>query len=155
MRKLINFIIIPFLIQIFFSCSDEPSIDDLEFTFINGYINANLGPVIPPDPISCQLEFNVKNTNFSETISNINIKDAEVYLIRSNQKLGDIDFITTWDGILNPREETTVVLEKPMGQNAPFESPCGQGVFINVIVREKSSDFIILKVDSLMFTCTH
>ena len=155
LRLFFIFIILAFLAQTFLACGDEVSLDDLQFTFVDGYINANLAPVVPPDPISCKLVFHVENTSYTETISGLDIKEAEVFLIDTNQKLGDIDLTTTWDGMINPHEQVTVVLEKSVGQIAAFKPPCGQAVYINVVVRDISDRFTVLKVNSLMFMCSY
>jgi hypothetical protein len=142
-----------------FQCKNDtvsPNVlDNLETRFLSGYISADLMPVIPPDPIYCQLTLLAKNKSSSTSLSGLSMPQAEVFLDSTNQRLGTISFSTTWDGSLGPSEQDTVRLTKVVSQTSLFTPPCEEYVYLNLIIRDQSNVSITLRLDSLLFTCTH
>jgi len=142
-----------------FQCKNDtvsPNVlDNLETRFLGGYISASLMPVIPPDPIYCQLTLLAKNKSSSTSLSGLSMPQAEVFLDSTNQRLGTISFSTTWDGSLGPSEQDTVRLTKVVSQTWLFTPPCEEYVYLNLIIRDQSNVSITLRIDSLLFTCTH
>ena len=152
---------LPFLIvcQLFVCCynPETPSatLEDLSLRSLGGYIEANLMPVVPPDPITCQISLLVQNGNATETLIGVSIPQAEVYLDSANQRLGTISFSTTWDGRVGPNEQDTVHLTKVMSQTTLFAPPCTKSVYFNLVVRDQSNNSKTFKTESLLFTCVY
>jgi len=145
--------------QLFVSCynPETPSatLGDLSVRSLDGYIEANLMPVVPPDPITCQISLLVQNGNTTETLIGVSIPQAEVYLDSANQRLGTISFSTTWDGRVGPNEQDTVHLTKVMSQTTLFAPPCTKSVYFNLVVRDQSNNSKTFKTESLLFTCVY
>jgi hypothetical protein len=145
--------------QVLVSCynPETPSatLDDLSVRSLGGYIEADLMPVIPPDPITCQISLLVQNGNATETLNGVSIPQAEVYLDSANQRLGTINFSTTWDGRIGPNEQDTVHLTKVMSQTTLFAPPCTKSVYFNLVVRDQSNSSKTFRTESLLFTCVY
>lgn len=145
--------------QVLVSCynPETPSatLDDLSVRSLGGYIEADLMPVVPPDPITCQISLLVQNGNATETLNGVSIPQAEVYLDSANQRLGTINFSTTWDGRIGPNEQDTVHLTKVMSQTTLFAPPCTKSVYFNLVVRDQSNSSKTFRTESLLFTCVY
>lgn len=135
--------------------SPSASLDDLSVRFLNAYIEANLMPVVPPDPITCQITLLVENGNATETLTGVSIPQADVFLDSASQRLGTISFSTTWDGRLGPNEQDTVRLVKVMSQTALFPPPCSDSVYFNLVVNDERNNSKTFKTESLLFTCVY
>jgi hypothetical protein len=141
------------------SCDDtqtpSATLDDVSVRSLGGYIEANLMPAVPPDPITCQISLLVENKNPVETLIGLSIPHAEVYLDSANQRLGTINFSTSWDGKIGPGEQDTVRLTKVISQTTLFSPPCTRTVYFNVVVRDQNDNSKTFKAESLLFTCVY
>ncbi len=142
-----------------FACSGNTlvpgSLDDLEVRFLSGFMTANLMPIVPPDPIYCQMVLLAKNNSTTSSLVGVRVQKGEVVLEETDTMLGTISFSTTWDGILNPGEEDTVRLSKVRSPVQLFTPPCGQRVRVNLIVGTLFGGSKTFPVDSLGFTCVY
>jgi hypothetical protein len=145
--------------QLFTGCynpeTPSASLDDLSVQFLSAYIEANLMPVIPPDPITCQITLLVQNGNPTETMTGVSIPQAEVFLDSASQRLGTISFSTAWDGRIGPNEQDTVHLVKVMSQTTLFPPPCSKTVYFNLVVNDERNNSKTFKTESLLFTCVY
>jgi hypothetical protein len=95
--------------QLFAHCDNNETppatLDDLSVRYLEGYIEANLMPVVPPDPIVCRITVLAQNSNPTETLSGLSLPQADVFLDSSNQRLGTITFGSSWDGQLGPNDQ--------------------------------------------------
>ena len=152
-----RFIAILLILFLLLSCRNEitppVSLTNLETRFLSGYISANLMPIIPPDPINCQIVLLAKNKSSSETLSGLHILQAEVYRDSGSQRLGTISFSTDWDGRLAPQEQDTVRLTKVVAESSLFTPPCNKYVYLNLLIKSGLTDSTTTKIDSLLFTC--
>jgi hypothetical protein len=150
---------ITFLGLLLFSCKNDGvspgPFDNLETRFLSGFISANLEPVVPPDPIFCQLVLLARNTSSSASLTGLGIPEADVFLDSTNARLGTISFSTTWDGQLGSGEGDTVRLSKVTSQTPLFAAPCEQYVYLNLLIRHQSITATTMKIDSLLFTCAY
>jgi hypothetical protein len=48
--------------------------------------------------------------------------------------LGEIAFETDWDGVVNAGETVTVVLNKIFEDSEIFPEPCGEDVYIDILI---------------------
>jgi hypothetical protein len=135
--------------------SPPENFDDLQLSFVSGSIGANLMPFIPPDPIRCDIVLVATNKNQTESLNNISIDRADVYLNSTNEKLGTISFSTDWDGKLAPAESDTVQLKKIINSFSVFEPPCGKYVHLNLFVGGNFITPISFETDSLRFGCVY
>jgi hypothetical protein len=159
-RMIINFFMLAFAVYFAISgCNSQISppenLDDLQLVFVSGSIGANLMPIIPPDPIRCDIVLVATNKNQTEPLNNISISQADVYLNSSNEKLGTISFTTDWDGKLAPAESDTVRLNKITNQFSVFMPPCSQYVHLNLFVGGNFITPISFETDSLRFGCVY
>ena len=159
MRPSFIFFIAVVVSQLVVGCKNSPtspgSLENLQLTFLQGSIGADLMPAVEPDPVSCYLQLLARNTSQTETLANVEIVQAEVFLKSSGEKIGSFSLSTTWDGNLAPGEQDTVVLLKSPSVKVPFQSPCYQGVYLNLEVRSDLSAFTTFKIDSLIFGCVY
>lgn len=144
---------------LFFNCKDNAvspgALDDLETRFLSRYISADLMPVIPPDPIFCQLVLLAKNKSSTSSLAGLSIPEGDVFLNSTNARLGTISFSTTWDGQLGPNEEDTLRLTKVMSKTSLFTPPCEQYAYLHLTIKNQSNASKTMKIDSLLFTCTY
>ena len=87
-----------------------------------------------PDPIECQLTLTIENTSEKYSYSDISIPIGTVFLSSNNQLLGEIAFETDWDGVVNAGETVTVVLNKIFEDSEIFPEPCGEDVYIDILI---------------------
>jgi len=144
---------------LFFTCKDNTvspgALDNLETRFLSGYISADLMPVIPPDPIFCQLVLLAKNKSLTSSLVGLSIPEGDMFLNSTNARLGTISFSTIWDGQLGPNEEDTLRLSKVMSKTSLFTPSCEQYVYLHLTIKNQSIASKTLKIDSLLFTCTY
>ena len=142
----------------FLRCNDDAisygSLDDLETHFYSGYISADLMPIVPPDPISCELVLIAKNKSTSASLIGLSIRQAEVFRESTSVRLGTISFSTIWDGRLGPNEQDTVRLTKVVAPASLFTPPCGKYLYLNVMIKDGSNDSTMKKINRLFFSCT-
>jgi hypothetical protein len=159
MKRNIYIVASVLIVQLFSSCKDQTtspeSFDDLHFSFVSGSIGANLMPSVPPDPIGCQIILLAENKNQTNTISNLSIPQADVFLDSSDQRLGTITFTTNWDGRLGPMERDTVYLTKIISQTSLFSPQCNKYVYLKLLVQNDFKNSITFKTDSLFFGCVY
>jgi hypothetical protein len=146
-------------VQVLASCSDmvtsPATLDDLTIRFVSGYMEANLMPIVPPDPVSCQVLILAQNNNPTETLSGLSIPVADVFLDSTNQRLGTITFSTSWDGRLSPNEQDTVRLTKVTSQSSPFTPPCGKQVYLLLSLKKDGNLSKGFKTESMFFSCVY
>ena len=132
-------------------------LNDLEIQFLSGLIEANLGPVVPPDPIYCRIELLLINRNSEESLGGLNIPSAQVFIDSTNKLLGGFPFSTDWDGMLEPDDEDTVTLVKDSDilEERPFDPPCREFVYLELEVKNGSYEPKSFRTDSLFFTCSN
>ncbi len=158
--KIKNVFMLAFAFYFAFSgCNDQvlppDNLNDLQLRIINASIGANLMPITPPDPIRCVIVLAATNKNQTESLNNLSIAQADVYLNSNNKKLGSISFTTDWDGKLGPAESDTVRLSKITNSVSVFTSPCGEYVYLNLFVRQNIFTSISFKTDSMRFGCVY
>lgn len=145
------------MILLITACEDSPpqrsAFDDLNIQFLHGFIRANLGPVVPPDPVDCRLTMVMSNANLEESLEGLSLQEAEVILDSTDQLLGTIQLDSDWSGILQPGEQDTVTFIKLEADQAPFEPPCAAYVSLRLEVhwQEDSKEF---SADHLLFECS-
>lgn len=144
---------------LFLSCNNDAmlfrSLDDLEIRVLESSIVANLMPIVPPDPVHCELVLFVQNTSPTNAVSGISLPQGELRLSSAGQVLGTFFFTSTWDGRLNPMESDTVRLRK-LTSPVPFVStPCGEYVDLLLVARNTSGTWRSVMLDSLQFQCVH
>ena len=127
--------------------------DHLDVEYLSGSIAADLMPIVPPDPIIAQVELLVENTHSSQSLRDIEISQADVYLVAGNERLGQIEFASTWDGCLEPAEQDTVHLTKTQKEASPFNPPCTETVYLSLKIEHKSGAQTTVNTDVLPFNC--
>jgi hypothetical protein len=126
---------------------------DLSVTWMDGYIWANLMPIVPPDPINCRAWLILENKNHREAFSEIRVPLADVILAETDSVLGTILFETTWQGSLAPGEIDTVRFTKITGNQWIFNPPCGQQVLLDFLIRNADGAVTVFTPDTLIFDC--
>ena len=145
--------------QLFCGCKDKvtspPTLDNLNVSFVSGFIGANLMPIIGPDPIDCRIIIVAENSSRTEVLNNLTVRQADVFLNSNNQKLGTIKFTTSWDGKLNPLERDTISLTKVVEQTPPFSPQCNKHIYLNLVIQNGEKSFVTIKTDSIGFACVY
>ncbi len=124
----------------------------LDFKFLSGSIGANLMPIVPPDPISATVVVEVSNLT-SENVSEVAMPWANVFEVGSPNRLGRIEFSTSWDGHLAPSEKDTVTVNKISSGTKLFDPPCGQDVFLQITAERSGEEVSVFDTDTLTFGC--
>ena len=140
------------------SCDDTSApasagISDLEVQVVDGYLSANLQPVVPPDPILCQLTLRLTNTNSTNPLTGLSVPSAAVLLADTSDELGIIRFETDWDGAIDAGAVDTVVVTKIAEDREIFQPPCGDSVYLRVRVVKTAVQFKQIKSPSYRFGC--
>lgn len=97
------------------------------------FIYANRMPIEPPDPISCDATLAIENSA-GYRLSGLSVPSAEVYLSEGDRYLGRFRFSCGWDGILEPGEVDTVSVVKIQENSSIFEPPCGELLYLNLLL---------------------
>jgi hypothetical protein len=125
----------------------------LQVEFLEGFIQGDLMPPLPADPIRCWIKLQL--TNLSEKkLNNVRISSANAYLVSTGELLGSLPLATTWDGRLEPLETETVVVEKFLSTDYIFDPPCNQMAFLEIFIRIRSRDIITFTTPEMIFECT-
>lgn len=142
------------------SCEDESAdpgggggLSDLTVQVLEGYISANLQPVVPPDPILCTLTLRIVNTNGADSYSGLSIPSAEVFLSKNSVELGTIRFQTDWDGSIGAGAIDTVVVTKAQESAKIFEPPCGEHVYLRARIVKSAVQSKTFSTPSYGFAC--
>jgi hypothetical protein len=135
---------------------------NLQLNFVQGSIGANLMPIIlpdtipiPSDPFGCRLVLVAKNTSQTNTLSNIQIKQANVYLSSANQEVGTWFFSTSWDGWLEPGASDTVTLTKSDGSTSNLLDLCDRFLYLSLNIQIGSNKQTTFKSDSIGVLCVY
>jgi len=155
-----HFTLLIFLIPIFLcsNCIDnvtDSSLDNLKVEFIEGYILANLMPIVLPDPIFSHLKIVIENQHSSHTFESLTVKYGYVVLNSTNSILGKIEFNSNWDGILEPSDIDTVELDKVFESEKLFDPPCGQEVYLKIKIHCDCGASKHHETDLLVFGCIY
>jgi len=143
-----------------FSCDDDTldpgddaGISDLSVQVIEGHISANLQPIVPPDPILCQLTLRLVNGNTTNSLAGLSIPSAAVFLSSNSTELGIIRFETDWDGAIGAGEVDTVTVIKIQEDQEIFVPPCNESVYLRARVVKTAVQFKQIKTPSYPFGC--
>lgn len=132
---------------------DAARISDLAVDVIDGYINADLMPIIPPDPIACQLTLRLTNTNSKHGLSGVSIPSSVVRLSKNGDELGVIRFETVWDGSIAASEVDTVIVTKIEESQEIFVPPCHEDVFLVVTIVRTPLEAKHVTTPAYLFSC--
>ena len=141
------------------SCDDDSSgpedggLADLTIQVLEGYISANLQPVVPPDPIICRLTLRIVNNNTSVPFSGLSIPSAVVFLSKNSVELGTIRFQTEWDGSIGAGETDTVVVDKLQEGAEIFPPPCRENVYLRARLVKSTVQTKTFATPSYYFAC--
>jgi hypothetical protein len=132
---------------------DAAQISDLAVDVIDGYISADLMPIIPPDPIACQLTLRITNTNSKHGLSGLSIPSSVVRLSKNGDELGVIRFETDWDGSIAASEVDTVIVTKIEESQEIFVPPCREDVFLVVEIVRNAFEVKYVTTPTYLFSC--
>jgi hypothetical protein len=125
----------------------------LQVEFIEGFIQGDLMPPLPADPIRCWIKLEL--TNLTERrLYGIRIPSADAYLVSTGELLGNLPLATPWDGRLEPQETETVVVQKFISMDYIFDPPCNQTAFLEIFIRISGRDIITFTTPEMIFECT-
>ena len=127
--------------------------DFLQVQFLEGWIEGDLMPPLPADPIRCRITLQLTNLG-EKRIYNLRIPSADVYLVSTGELLGTLPLDTSWDGRLEPLEIETVVVQKEMSMNYIFDPVCDQAVYLEIFIRINGRDMTIFTTPEMIFECT-
>jgi len=132
---------------------DAARVSDLAVDVIDGYISANLMPIVPPDPIACQLTLRITNTNSKHGLSGLSIPSAIVHLSKNGGDLGGIRFETVWDGSIAASEVDTVIVTKIEESQEIFVPPCRDDVYLVVEIVRTLLEVKHVTTPTYVFSC--
>ena len=141
------------------SCEDDSTnpggggLSDLTVQVPEGYISANLQPVVPPDPILCTLTLRIVNANGAASYSGLSVPSGEVFLSKNSIELGTIRFQTEWDGAIGAGAIDTLVVTKIQEGAEIFEPPCGEHVYLRVRITKTTVQSKTFSTPSYGFSC--
>ena len=132
---------------------DAARLGDLTVEVIDGYILADLMPVIPPDPIICYLTLRLTNTNTKHALSGMSIPSAVVCLSKAGLGLGVIRFESDWDGSMAPGEVDTARVSKIGESEKIFDPPCREDVYLVVEISKNVLEVKHVTTGDYLFMC--
>jgi hypothetical protein len=142
------------------SCEDDSTdpgtgdgLSDLSIQVLEGYISANLQPVVPPDPILCTLTLRIVNGSGTDPYSGLFIPSAEVFLSENSIELGTIRFQSDWDGAIGAGAIDTVVVTKIQERAEIFDPPCGKRVYLRVRIAKTAVQWRTFSTPAYVFSC--
>jgi hypothetical protein len=142
------------------SCGDDSTnpgggggLSDLTVQVLEGYISANLQPVVPPDPILCTLTLRIVNSNGAASYSGLSVPSAEVFLSKNSIELGTIRFQSDWDGAIGAGAIDTAVVTKIQEGAEIFEPPCGEQVYLRARIVKSTVQSKTFSTPSYGFAC--
>ena len=142
------------------SCEDDSTdpgggggLSDLSVQVLEGYISANLQPVVPPDPILCTLTLRIVNGNGAASYSGLSVPSAQVFLSKNSVELGTIRFQSDWDGAIGAGAIDTVVVSKIQEGAEIFEPPCGEHVYLRAKIVKSAVQSKTFSTPSYGFAC--
>jgi len=127
----------------------------LQVRVLDGMINADLMPVIPPDPILCHLCVELRNMSDGCGIKGLMITSAGVLLSKNDAVLGTIHFNPIPPIDLAPLEADTIVVDKIAEYARIFEPPCGENVYLKIKLRDGNGRSFIHKSQAFLFGCSY
>jgi len=125
----------------------------LQVEFLEGFIQGDLMPPVPSDPIRCWIKLQLTNLS-DRKLYGLSIPSANAYLVSTGELLGSLPLSTTWDGRLEPLRTETVVVEKFMSMNYIFDPPCGQAAYLEIFIRISGRESIMFTTPEMIFECT-
>jgi hypothetical protein len=131
----------------------DPPLSDLLVTWDRGFIEADVMPLPPPDPIRVQAWLILENRNLQEEYSLVEVPSADVILVRADSTLGTLPLHTAWDGLLAPGKKDTILFFKDVGSVAIFDPACDESVLIDFMIRNADGETKVFRPDPLQFTC--
>jgi len=142
------------------SSGDESVLDQsstpavlLQVEFLEGWIQGDLMPPLPADPIRCRITLQL--TNMSERrLYGLRVSLADVYLVSTGELLGTLPLETTWDGRLEPLETEIVVVEKEISPNYIFDPVCNETVFLEIFIRIAGPEPMAFSTPEMIFGCS-
>jgi len=132
-------------------CCPQPPISVIRMTCLEAYNYANLMPIVPPDPIFCRLTVRIENTSSKYSYAGLSIDSALVYLASSGRYLGRFRFSADWKGALEPGETDTVTALKIQEEEQIFSPPCGEAVYMEVILGSEFHGELVERTDAHFF----
>ena len=132
---------------------DAARLGDLTVEVIDGYIMADLMPMIPPDPIACELTLRLTNTHAKHALSGLSIPSAVVRLNKDGEELGVIRFDTDWDGSIGASEVDTVKVTKIEESQEIFDPPCRESVYLVVEITRTALEVKHVSTPAYVFSC--
>jgi hypothetical protein len=136
------------------SVEPPPSLDNVDVNFIRGSIGANLMPIVPPDPIMCELVLVARNRS-GESYSGLSVPGGEAFLGNDSTRLGQIEFANNWDGRLGPFEVDTIRLRKISAPTSSFLTPCGRTVFLRLSLMQTPLVIRQVVTEPMTFFCVY
>jgi hypothetical protein len=128
--------------------------DLLQVEFLEGWIQGDLMPPLPADPIRCRITLQL--TNMSERrLYGLRVSSADVYLVSTGELLGTLPLETDWDGRLEPLETEVVVVEKEISPNYIFDPVCNEAVYLEIFIRISGRDTVVFTTPVMIFECTY
>jgi hypothetical protein len=141
------------------SCSEEGTepkdagLSDLTVQVLEGYISANLQPIVPPDPIVCYLRLRLVNSNSTSPLTGLSIPSAVVFRADNSIQLGVIQFESYWNGSIGAGAADTVIVNKIEEDHEIFAPPCGEKVYLRVSVAKSAVLFKQITTPAYYFAC--
>jgi hypothetical protein len=142
------------------SCEDDTAdpgaggwLSDVTVQVLDGYIAANLQPVVLPDPILCTLTLRIVNSNAAAAYGGLYLPSAEVFLSKNSVALGTIRFETDWDGAIAAGAMDTVTVTKIQEGAEIFDPPCGEHVYLRVRIARSTVQSKTFSTPSYGFAC--
>ncbi|MFO7915289.1 MAG: hypothetical protein R6U43_06315 [Candidatus Krumholzibacteriales bacterium] len=126
----------------------------IEVTVLELFISANLMPMYPPDPIDCHATLAIDNSA-GYRLSGLSVPSAGVYLSEGDRYLGEFRFSSGWDGILEPGEVDTISVVKVQESSAIFEPPCGELLYLKILLDGGLFRTTRIKTGDSFFACVY
>lgn len=152
------------------SCDDPDrpesgSWSGLEISWEDGYIAADLMPVVEPppdyDPTSFAASLAIHNSGRSG-YSGLEVESADVFLVDADHVvpdagalLGTLVLESDWDGAVLPGQTRTVRIWSVGQTGEGIGAPCSQRVTLRFLIRSDSGETLSFASPELTFGCVY
>lgn len=140
-----------------FSCDEDliysPELSDMEVVITEILIGADLMPIVAPDPVIILMTMHLTNMNETDAFVNFKIPSAKIYRASNDKLLGEFQFRSNWDGLLEPSETDTVQLRKKTEKAKIFSHTCNEIVYLRIKFLNSLGEEELIITDDKKFGC--
>ncbi|MBD3178326.1 MAG: hypothetical protein GF417_01260 [Candidatus Latescibacteria bacterium] len=133
----------------------NPPVSLLRMSILDVVVYANLMPMVPPDPVICEVTLAVENRSSGYPFSGLSVPSGYMYRSSDNSFLGFFRFSSAWDGRVGPSSIDTFTVRKRQEDAAIFSPPCGEDVYLYIFLSDGRYSGLADRSTGINFQCVY